>query len=208
MVGRAAHGAARWTPSARASLDHPFCPAVPYGVAGTSPPVRWLFPQLDNQEASMAKAKAKSKKNTGLPKTVAGVKVPKAVRQSRSLGTLINSPLGREILADALIAAAAAAAAALTRTRPAKIAGQAVADAGSEAASTGKDAVQTAAGAVAGVVTDAARSFLPSSLIGGDTDERGVENGSGRPRYAHRASDHSNRKRSKKAEKAGKQSGQ
>jgi hypothetical protein len=155
----------------------------------------------------MAKAKAKSKKSTGMPKMVAGVKMPKAVRQSSSLGTLIHSPLGREILADALIAAATAAAAALTRTRTAKVAGQAVADAGSEAASTGKDAVQTAAGAVAGGVTEAARSFLPSSLIGGDTDERGVEIRSKRPRYAHRASDHSSRKRSKKVEKAGKRSG-
>ena len=81
----------------------------------------------------MAK-KAKSNKAEALPKSVAGVKVPKAMRKSSALGTLFNSELGREILADALIAAAGAAAAALTRTRPARAAGAANADAGSDAA--------------------------------------------------------------------------
>ena len=71
----------------------------------------------------MAKAKSKDKKS-GVPKKLAGVKVPKAVRESKSLSTLLTSNLGREILADALIAAAGAAAAALTRTRTAKDAGQ------------------------------------------------------------------------------------
>ena len=122
----------------------------------------------------MAKSKGKAKKKgsdkDALPKKVAGVKVPKAVRKSSSIGTLLSSGLGREILADALIAAAGAAAAALTRTRAAREAGSAVADAGSTAASATGDAVQTAAGAVATVVTEAARSFLPPSLIGG-TDE-------------------------------------
>jgi len=122
-----------------------------------------------------SKGKTKAKKGSGkdaLPKTVAGVKVPKAVRKSSSIGTLLSSGLGREILADALIAAAGAAAAALTRTRAAREAGSAVADAGSTAASATGDAVQTAAGAVATVVTEAARSFLPPSLVGGtDADE-------------------------------------
>jgi hypothetical protein len=66
----------------------------------------------------MAK-KAKSKKADALPKSIAGVKVPKAVRKSSALGTLFNSELGREILADALLAAAGAAAAALyARAQP------------------------------------------------------------------------------------------
>ncbi len=146
----------------------------------------------------MAK-KAKSKKSAGLPKTIAGVKVPKVVRKSTSLGTLINSELGREILADALIAAAGAAAAALTRTRTAKAAGTAIVDAGSDAAAgagaaanaTG-DLVQTAAGAVAGVVTEAARSFLPASLLGEED----------KPRYVNKASNTDSRKRSGKSDKA------
>jgi|SRR5829696_2279968 hypothetical protein len=137
-------------------------------------------------------AKTKDKKS-GVPKKVAGVKVPKAVRQSKSLSTLLTSRLGREILADALIAAAGAAAAALTRTRTAKNAGKSVAEAGAETS----DAVQTAAGAVASVVSEAAKSFLPPSLLGdGGSDGE-------RPRYLHKASDHSSRKRSKKSEKKG-----
>jgi hypothetical protein len=140
----------------------------------------------------MAKAKSKDKK-TGVPKKLAGVKVPKAVRESKSLSTLLTSNLGREILADALIAAAGAAAAALTRTRPAKDAGHALADAGAGAS----DSVQTAAGAVASVVTQAAKSFLPPSLLGeGEASDNGQK-----PRYLQKASDHSSRKRSKKSGK-------
>jgi hypothetical protein len=142
----------------------------------------------------MAKAKSKDKK-TGVPKKLAGVKVPKAVRESKSLSTLLTSNLGREILADALIAAAGAAAAALTRTRTAKDAGHALADAGAGAS----DSVQTAAGAVASVVTQAAKSFLPPSLLGeGEASDNGQK-----PRYLQKASDHSSRKRSKKSGKKG-----
>jgi hypothetical protein len=138
---------------------------------------------------------AKSKdKNSGVPKKVAGVKIPKAVRKAGPLASLFNSSLGREILADALIAAAGAAAAALTRTRTAEKAGQAAAAAGTEAT----EGVQTAAGAVANVVTEAARTFLPPSLLGEE------DAGTGRQRrYAHKASDHSSRKRSKKGAKKG-----
>jgi hypothetical protein len=151
---------------------------------------------LTNPEGEMAKAKAKSsKKGNGMPKKVAGVKVPKAMRQSKSLGTLLNSGLGREILADALIAAAGAAAAALTRTRPVQKVGRAAAEAGSDAASATSDAVQTAAGAVASVVTEAARNFLPTSLVAGDEP-------AAKPRYVHRAADHSERKRSSKGERS------
>ncbi len=145
----------------------------------------------------MAK-KAKSNKADALPKSVAVVKVPKAMRKSSALGTLFNSELGREILADALIAAAGAAAAALTRTRPARAAGAAIADAGSDAAASAGtaanatgDLVQTAAGAVAGVVTEAARNFLPPSLLGEEA----------KPRYVNKASNADSRKRSKKSDK-------
>jgi hypothetical protein len=145
---------------------------------------------LSNQETEMAKDKAKK---SGMPKKVAGVKVPKTVRQSKSLGTLLTSDLGREILADALIAAAGAAAAALTRTRAARNAGHAVVDAGADAS----DALQTAAGAVASVVSQAAKSLLPGSLVG----ESGADEA--KPRYLHKTSDHSARKRSNKGTKTG-----
>ena len=144
----------------------------------------------------MNKAKDKPKKGkkadqkSAVPKKVAGVKVPRQVRESKSLATLLTSGLGREILADALIAAAGAAAAALTRTRAAQEAGQAVAQASTQAASATGDAVQTAAGAVANVVSEAARTFLPASLVGDEKEPP-------KPRYINRSADHSSRKRSK-----------
>jgi hypothetical protein len=143
----------------------------------------------------MAKAKDKEKKSASKSKKSSskkssGGKLAKSMKKS-GFADLLNSQLGREILADALIAAAGAAAAALTRTRAAKKAGTAVADAGTQTA----DMTQTAAGAVAGVVTEAARQFLPPGLLGQDEDE-----GASKPRkvkYVHRSSDHSKRKTSK-----------
>ena len=52
---------------------------------------------------------------TKLPKTIAGFKVPKAVRKSEFVEALAASPTGRRLLADALIAAASAASAALAK---------------------------------------------------------------------------------------------
>jgi hypothetical protein len=151
----------------------------------------------------MTKAKSKSKTKKAAKKDtkneIAGVKVPKAVAESgpfSALGAMFNSALGREILADALIAAAGAAAAALTRTRGAKNAGAAVADAGASAANATSEAAQTAAGAVAGVVTEAARNFLPASLTGGADDRDRGEPQEGKPRYVNLASDHSSRRKS------------
>ncbi|PVE26368.1 hypothetical protein DC522_01000 [Microvirga sp. KLBC 81] len=138
-------------------------------------------------------AKAKNKKKSGKSKST-GTQLSKSLQKTAKksgLTDLINSDLGREILADALIAAAGAAAAVLTKTRPARQAGAAVADAGSQAA----DMTQTAAGAVASVVTEAARQFLPASITG-----EGGDTGTGetkKVKYVHRSSDHSKRKTSK-----------
>jgi hypothetical protein len=147
-------------------------------------------------------AKAKDKKSSDKTKKSTGTKLTKSVKKTAKksgLMDLLGSNLGREILADALIAAAGAAAAALTKTRPAKQAGTAVADAGSQAA----DLTQTAAGAVAGVVTEAARQFLPAGLLGEDegSDKAGKSSGK-KVKYVHRTSDHSTRKQSKKNDKA------
>ncbi len=140
----------------------------------------------------MAKAKDKEKKSTSKAKKGSGkstgTKLAKTAKKS-GLMDLVNSSLGREILADALIAAAGAAAAALTKTRTAKKAGAAVADAGSDAA----DLTQTAAGAVAGVVTEAARHFLPASLVGEEGDEVGKSQAK-KVKYVNRSTDHSKRK--------------
>jgi hypothetical protein len=128
--------------------------------------------------ASQTKAqsrKAKASAATRTPKSeransrtihtnLMGAKVPKTLRNA--LDTLINSPRGREILASALVAAASAAAAALTKGSDAKE----VREARREAADAGKQLTQdlsdAAASVVAGIVSDAARSLLPSSLIG------------------------------------------
>jgi hypothetical protein len=109
------------------------------------------------------------KSQVKLPKTIAGVKVPKAVRTSGLLDEVLNSPLGREILAEALVAAAGAVATVLMK-RPSAgqvaRASETIADTGVEAVSVTKDLAQTAVGAVAEVVADAARHVLPSSLTG------------------------------------------
>src|SRR3712207_8514779 len=80
----------------------------------------------DKDKKSTSKSKKASGKSTG-------AKLAKSAKKSGFMD-LVNTDLGREILADALIAAAGAAAAALTRTRTAKKAGAAVADAGSQTA--------------------------------------------------------------------------
>src|SRR5215218_3110826 len=133
------------------------------------------------------KSTAKSKKGSGKS---SGTKLAKSAKKS-GLMDLINTDLGREILADALIAAAGAAAAALTKTRTAKKAGSALANTGAQ----GADLTQTAAGTVAGVVTEAARHFLPASLLG---EEGGAESGAKsepkKVKYVQRSSDHSKRK--------------
>ncbi|WP_457092127.1 hypothetical protein [Microvirga sp. P5_D2] len=134
----------------------------------------------------MAKAKdKKAKKSTG-------TKLAKTAKKS-GLMDLVNSELGREILADALIAAAGAAAAALTKTRAARKVGAAAANTGSQ----GADLTQTAAGAVAGVVTEAARHFLPAGLLGEDEASKGGKAEPKKVKYVNRSSDHSKRKTAK-----------
>jgi hypothetical protein len=152
-----------------------------------------LFRKLDYQETNMAKAKDKDKKSNTKSKKSPGTKLAKSAKKS-GLMDLINTNLGREILADALIAAAGAAAAALTKTRTAKKAGSAVADAGSQ----GLDLTQTAAGAVAGVVTEAARHFLPPNLLGEEGDsEQGAKAEPKKVKYVQRSSGTSKSKATK-----------
>jgi len=108
---------------------------------------------------------AKSAKSKLLPKTVAGLKVPKALRKSGVLETLVGSHAGRQLLADALVAAAAAAAAALVKDRS-----------GPQEAGKGRskavmsDATHAAAGAVAGFITDAAQNLISGAIGGGGAE--------------------------------------
>ena len=99
-------------------------------------------------------------KTTKLPKKVAGYKVPKSIRKSKLLRALLNNPLGRDVLANALTAGAGAAAAVLVQNReevaPAGIKGT---KKGMQAAGLAGEAAQSAATAMIGVVRDAAHVF-------------------------------------------------
>jgi len=91
-----------------------------------------------------------------------GVTVPKTL--ANALDTLANSAQGREILATALVAGATVAAAALKKNTDSSEAARnrkTAADAGKQLT---QGLSEAAAGAVAGIITEAARSLLPTSL--------------------------------------------
>jgi Pyruvate/2-oxoacid:ferredoxin oxidoreductase gamma subunit len=101
-------------------------------------------------------------KKVRIPKRVFGAKVPKLLRKSKMMRSLLHSPLGRDMLANAITAAAAAAATVLVEER------ETIAEAGSRGAKKGAramgiagEAVQSAAAAAMQVVGEAARSVLP-----------------------------------------------
>lgn len=96
-------------------------------------------------------------KKTKIPKKVAGIRIPKAIRRSTLLRSLLNSPMGRNIVADALVAGAAAAAAALVRDR------DDVARQGRRTVTVVGEAIQDAADAVMDVVSNAAASLAPDA---------------------------------------------
>ncbi|WP_309085301.1 hypothetical protein [Chelativorans sp.] len=103
-----------------------------------------------------------AKKKNPIPKKIAGLKVPKMLRKSRLLRTMLASATGREILANALTAGAAAAAAVLVKEREEVAeAGKKGARKGAHAIAVGTEAVQSAASAAMGVVAEAADQILP-----------------------------------------------
>ncbi|MCJ8520386.1 hypothetical protein ABID21_003411 [Pseudorhizobium tarimense] len=104
-----------------------------------------------------------SKKNR-IPKKVAGFKVPKSIRKSKPLKAMLASKTGRDILGKVLMAGAAAAAAVLAEERDEVAhAGKKGAGKGARAIGIAGDAMQSAAHAAMGVVTDLARSYLPQT---------------------------------------------
>jgi hypothetical protein len=114
--------------------------------------------------------KAKEPKGSKVPKTIAGVKIPKSLRQSASsIVALIETPLGRQIIADVLIAAAGALVSNKSVTGAAGAAGAAVEKAGAEAADRTRQMASSAAQAVSDVVSEAARQILPSSMTAGES---------------------------------------
>jgi hypothetical protein len=103
-------------------------------------------------------------KKVRIPKKLFGVKIPKFLRKSGMIKSLLDSPLGRDMLAKAITAAAGAAAAVLLKEH------EAVSEAGSKgvkksarAMGIAGEAVRSGAEAAMEVVGDAARSVLPES---------------------------------------------
>ncbi|SEH87156.1 hypothetical protein SAMN05216228_1010165 [Rhizobium tibeticum] len=100
-----------------------------------------------------------------VPKKIAGYKVPRAIRKSTVIKTLLASEIGRGILANALTAAAGAAATVLVAER-----GE-IADATGKGARKGKRALNIAGAAMGeaahaamDVVRSAAHDALPKKL--------------------------------------------
>jgi hypothetical protein len=104
-----------------------------------------------------------------IPKKIAGVKIPRAIRKNTLMKGLLGNPVGRQIVADALIAAATAAAAALVASRPGgvKKAGKAVANAGEDTLQVARGALKSAASAFTDSLTNAAKL-----AVGGDDRSR------------------------------------
>jgi len=109
-----------------------------------------------------------AKKKKKLPKKVGGFNVPKSVRRSSFLRAMLVTPTGRDMIAQAITAAAGAAVAVLVQER------EAIAETGAEVVKTGarkskhaagiaNEMVQSAASAVMGVVADAVKNFTPKA---------------------------------------------
>ncbi len=105
-------------------------------------------------------------KATRIPKKIAGIRVPKAVRKSPVLRSLLGNETGRQILGQALIAGATAAASVLAaRSEAAADAGDSLKMTTKNVGGVAKDAIQSAKGAMADVIGDAARSVLPKGSV-------------------------------------------
>ena len=106
-----------------------------------------------------------AKKNK-IPRKLAGVKIPKVLRKNSVLKALLGSPAGRQIVGEALLAAATAAAAALVASHPkqAAKAGTAVKNAGDHTGDLLKTAVKSAATALTGSLGKAAKLALDDSV--------------------------------------------
>ncbi|MFI0844457.1 hypothetical protein [Mesorhizobium sp. IMUNJ 23232] len=106
-------------------------------------------------------------KKNALPKKIAGMKVPKAVRKSSMLRALLRSEVGRDILANAITAGAGAAAAVLVAERK-EIgkAGKKGIRKGAGLFSLATEAVQSAANAALGVVAETAGTFASGKKKG------------------------------------------
>lgn len=103
-----------------------------------------------------------------LPKKVMGVKIPKALRSSQLLKGLVGSATGRQIVADAVIAAATAAAGALVGARSEKVqkATNKVVEGAEDGGAIMRKAISSATGALTDVLGNAAK------VVTGDEDPK------------------------------------
>jgi hypothetical protein len=97
-------------------------------------------------------------KKNKIPKKIAGVKIPKILRKDSLIKSLLNSPTGRQIIANALVAAAGAAASALLAGSQG--ASKASANGHEDAGKIAKRALQSAAGALTDALSSAAKSAM------------------------------------------------
>ena len=94
-----------------------------------------------------------------LPKRIAGVKVPKAVRKSQ-FGQMLASPSGQKLLAEAIVAVGAIASAKRVKNSPeARDALDGAADKLREGKNATKDTASDAVGVLAYALGEAVRSF-------------------------------------------------
>ena len=118
------------------------------------------------------KGKAKTTAKTAKPKKDKGLNLAKSLGVSGdSLAGIITSPLVRELAADVLIAVAGA----LSANRSPKAAAENLRANASDAGKGAATLAETATGAVAQVVTEAARRILPSAPASEDEPERKPE---------------------------------
>jgi hypothetical protein len=109
-----------------------------------------------------SKENVMAKKNR-IPKQVAGFKIPKSIRKSSFLKSMLASKTGRDILGKAVVAAAGAAAAVLAEERKdVADTGKKGARKGARAVSIAGDAIQSAAHAALDVVAEQTRNIIPT----------------------------------------------
>ncbi|MGQ7792607.1 hypothetical protein ACUN0C_09380 [Faunimonas sp. B44] len=136
----------------------------------------------------------KKKKKSGLPKTIAGVKIPKEIRKG-AVGQFIASPAGQAMIGEMLFAAVAAFRNSGSRSKLAIAARHPAATAefaASKAADVTSDAIEALRERTASLSEafgEAARQFIDTMAqgAGGEPEEtdRSGERPSRRPRAAH-----------------------
>jgi hypothetical protein len=112
-----------------------------------------------------------------IPKKIAGFKIPKVLRKNSLLKSLLGTAGGRQIVADALVAAAGAAAAALVAYQATGGTGGRRKTSIAEASEDGLDAVQRALKDAAAALTNVLGSAAQSAL-GVEKDRKSDKGGS------------------------------